>query len=170
MIRLQICYWQVQPMERLGYERTKTNNTNNTPHGLSHIFCTGYGGCLAGSSSVRQTHTMLSFFFCPCFLFQLWFCSTWSSCGEWSDLFPKSSFFGSSSSSSSSGTNIINSGVTDIVTNGLDILVCGSDGSVKWLHSKRHYATSGEGYIPSQISVRNSASKLATPIVHFGQC
>lgn len=97
--------------------------------------------------------------------FRTWFCSTWQSGGEWPELYAKNSFF----SSSSSASHIVSAGVSDIVVSGLEVLVSGSDGSVKWMQKKRHYAVQSEFYTPAQIIASNSATKQAMSLQHAGQ-
>jgi len=96
--------------------------------------------------------------------FRSWSCSTWLSVCEWTELYPKQSFF------QSAGHHHANAGVTDIIANGVDVFCCGGDGSVKYLRSKRHFCINTQFYFPSQLQWSQSAVKLTTPLHHQGQC
>jgi len=51
----------------------------------------------------------------------------------------------------------------------VDVFVCGSDGSVKFVSKKRHYCTQSEHYVPAQIEASNSAIKSNATWLHTGQ-
>ena len=52
---------------------------------------------------------------------------------------------------------------------GVDVFICGSDGSVKYVPKKRHYCVHSEHYIPAQIEASNSAIKSNASLQHSGQ-
>lgn len=52
---------------------------------------------------------------------------------------------------------------------GVDVFICGSDGSVKYVPKKRHYCVHSEHYIPAQIEASNSALKSNASLQHSGQ-
>lgn len=101
--------------------------------------------------------------------FKLWFCSSWQNAGEWSDLYSRASSFFASSGSHHHHVSLVKDGVSDILCNGTDVFVCGSDGSVKFMQKKRHYCVASEYYLPAAISASNSASKTAASLQHIGQ-
>jgi hypothetical protein len=100
----------------------------------------------------------------------MWFCSNFQSGGEWPELYSRaSSFFASSVSSSSSSHALVKDGVSDLITHGADVFVCGSDGSVKVMQKKRHYCSASEYYLPAALIASNSAIKSAAALQHAGQ-